>query len=285
MRIKRVMFFSFIISIYLFLFQSQENQVSQTRERLTKPLPYSVQKIIFGYLSQFQAGLLYGKTNVFLGNVTSAKVFEQNYIALADTFTVISKLHPKLKDTYFFTQGYLPSINRASARSANLILAIGAEYYKNDWTFDFFRAFNHFFYLGEPVEAAKTLMTVTREHENVPGWLKHFASVLAVRGGNIQTGLFWLETMLQTEQDEKVKDRYLKSIDMYKRALQVSQAIEIYQKSKGYLPGELDDLVPDFISGLPDFKTHFVLKWDPPVLKMVRPERKAESEVIFPELK
>lgn len=281
---KQIRCIGFVVLIvcYLIFFSLQEKNASARIDALSKPLPYAFQKTVTGYLSQLWAAVQYARLSVFLGNAGSSllKASERN---IADTFLLISRLHPKLKDTYYFTQGHLASISPASARNANQVLQNGIRALPDDWTLEFFSAFNHFHYLDEPVQAADILINMVQEHPDAPDWLGHLAGVLSARGGDIRSGLFMLELMAASEQDAMVKERYQKSITVYKKAIQVLEAIERYEQVNGLPPERLDLLVPGFINLLPDLGDLFSLQWDPPVLSLIRPENKKHTD-LFPKI-
>lgn len=272
-----------LIACYLVFFSVHEKNASTRIDALSKPLPYAFQKTVTGYLSQLWAAVQYAKLSVFLGNADSPQILKANEQHIADTFLLISRLHPKLKDTYYFTQGHLASLSPASARSANQVLQNGIRALPDDWTFDFFSAFNHFHYLEEPVQAADILINMVQEHPDAPDWLGHLAGVLSARGGDIRSGLFMLELMAASEQDAMVKERYQKSIASYKKAIRVLEAIERFERVNGFPPHRLDHLVPEFINPIPDLGDQFSLQWAPPVLSLIRPERKKHPD-LFPKI-
>ncbi|MCG8641918.1 MAG: hypothetical protein MI862_19470 [Desulfobacterales bacterium] len=279
-QIRRIGFVVLIVC-YLVFFSLQEKNASTRIDALSKPLPYAFQKTATGYLSQLWAAVQYARLSVFLGNATSHQLLKANERNIADTFLLISRLHPKLKDTYYFTQGHLASISPDSARNANQILQNGIRALPDDWTFEFFSAFNHFHYLDEPVKAADILINMVQEHPDAPDWLGHLAGVLLAQGGDIRSGLFMLELMATSEQDPMVKERYQSSIAVYKKAIQVLEAIERFERFNGFPPHRLDHLVPEFIDPIPDLGDQFSLQWVPPVLSLIRSERKEHPD-LFP---
>jgi hypothetical protein len=143
----------------------------------------------------------------------------------------------------------------------------------DNWKLPFYNAFNLFYYLDEPAEAAEILYKTT-QIPGAPVWLGHLASFLSAKGGNIYAGLIWLKAMLAAEKDEMIQERYKKEIVVFENAVQVQQAVQEYSDLYNHPPKELNDLVPDIIPEIPKIGEGFSLSWEPPVLSLIRPNAK-----------
>jgi hypothetical protein len=270
--ILRVLAFALLIFIYGISFFQQERLSHQTDSQLSFPLPAKVQEIGLGYLHQLGAEMLYIKTTVFLGGLEPGYDRLLNASSLAENFTVISKLHPQFVDTYYVCESSLPSIDEKRARAANDILRRGIAALPDNWVLSFFLGFNYFYYLNEPEEAARPLKMAS-ELPDAPVWLAHLASVLAAEGGDIFAGLMWLNGMLANEEDESLRRRYREDLSAFEKAAVVLQATHAYREKYHQSPPALDDLVPEFLTNLPQIPDDgFVLSWDPPILRLVRPK-------------
>ena len=60
---------------------------------------------------------------------------------------------------------------------------------------------------------------------------------------------------------------------VFEKAAVVLQATHAYREKYHQSPPTLDDLVPEFLTNLPQItEDKFVLSWDPPILRLVRPK-------------
>jgi hypothetical protein len=68
--------------------------------------------------------------------------------------------------------------------------------------------------------------------------------------------------------------RYAEEIAAFEKAITVLEAIRSHEKIKGAPPAALADLVPDYLSTIPDIGPIFMLEWKPPHLQVVRVAKK-----------
>jgi hypothetical protein len=258
-----------LLLIYGILFYLHENVEQDNSSEISYPLPSTVQKTALGYLKQIGSEVHFIKTAVFLGGVDINFLTNDHADRLSKNFDVMADLHPAFVDTYFLSQSTLPYFSAEKARENNEILKKGIAALPDNWVLPFFVGFNHFYHLQENLEASKYLLSASK----LPGaatWLAHLASMLAAEGGDIYAGLIWLKAMQKGEQDETVRQSYAKDIAVFEMAVEVQKAIHNYRNQYGRYPSVLDDLVPDFLPHLPDFKGRFFLEWNPPALKLHR---------------
>ncbi len=266
----KIIGFTSILFIYLSAFVVQERQVRHVPPHLSPTLPAKVHKVAAGYMYQLLAEMLYIKTTVFLGGRTPDEEDQSYAPTLADHFSVISTLHPDFIDTYFMCESSLSSLGPDSARKTNAVLEKGMAAKPDNWILPFFKGFNHFYYLNEPLEAS-TVLYSTSQLPDAPTWLGHLASMLSAKGGDIYAGLIWLKAMLSTENDEITQARYRNEIIVFEKAVQVLKAIREYENNFNYSPPTLEDLVPRFLPGIPKLEEGYALVWNPPTLRLTRP--------------
>ena len=266
-----VVLFPLILLAYVGLFLFQEKMVIKNLDQLTTLPSYRFFQAVSGYARQLCAESIYIKTSVYLGGTHKQKTLKKNEKNLADHFVLVSKLHPKFRDTYFLCEGFLPSISKESAARANDIIGTGQSTYPDFWLFDIFAAFNCFYYLDDHIKAASILNEAVQK-PGAPSWLGRLASVLAAQGGELYTGLNWLKLMRSGEKDDSARARYDKDIRVFEQAISVQQAADRYANHYGKPPEKLEELVPEFLSEIPDPGKNFVYDWVPPTLKLKRPK-------------
>lgn len=276
MKISKIIFI-FFVAAYAISFSVQERIAKTSDPYLSFPLPPQVQKIALGYLRQITGIMHFIKTNVFLGGIQVDYPTETYKISLAENFKTMSTLHPYFLDTYHLCESSLSYIGPEQTRQANEVLKIGMEALPDVWEIPFFIGFNHFHYLNENREAAEVLLK-TSKIPGAPDWFGHLASMLAAEGGDIYAGLIWLKAMKSAEEDEMSKERYQVEIDAFEKALTVQKAILSYREKYNRVPNDLQLLIPEFLGHMPQFNGEFVLKYNPPTLKLVRPHRIAQSD-------
>jgi len=269
----KIIVFASILLFYISAFFIQELQIQYVPPHLTQTLPVRVHKIAAGYMYQLWAEMLYIKTIVFLGGRKPGQEHQSYAENLAEHFSVISTLHPDFIDTYFMCESSLSSLGSDYAKKTNAVLEKGMSAKPDNWILPFFKGFNYFRYLNEPIKAAETLYKASRI-TGAPVWLGHLASILSAQGGDIYAGLIWLKAMLATEKDEIMQERYKKEIIVFENAVRVLQAVQKYSALYNHPPKELNDLVPDIIMEIPKIEEGFFLAWTPPVLSLIRPNAK-----------
>ncbi|MBA3002788.1 MAG: hypothetical protein FP813_02910 [Desulfurivibrio sp.] len=269
----RLPLFFLLLFFYGALFSLQEARFSESSQQLSHPLPPVIQKIALGYLHQLGGEMQFIKASVFYGGVKPGRDPLEYAEPLAQHFTAAATLHPQFIDTYFLCQAILPYINTDYARYANSVLTKGMTALPNNYVLPFFAGFNYFYYLDEPLEAAR-LFHLAAKRPNGPPMLEHLANLLSAEGGNIYAALIGLRGMYASEQDEQVKKRYAEEITAFEKAVTVLEAIRRYEKMKGTPPVALSDLVPDYLQAIPDVGPIFTLEWKPPHLGIVRVAKK-----------
>ncbi|MDP3478673.1 MAG: hypothetical protein Q8R88_02810, partial [Desulfoprunum sp.] len=81
---------------------------------------------------------------------------------------------------------------------------------------------------------------------------------------------------------EVVRIRYQEEIVIFEQALNVQKALNAYTNKYGAAPKILEQLVPEFLSQLPEIKDSFALVYDQPNLHLQRPDRTKKTELGIP---
>lgn len=259
----------FLLLAYGALFLHQEHLVQERPLELPLPIAAMVQKTALGYLRQLGGETLFIRASVFLGGLKPGRNPYDYAEPLAHHLDAAAELHPPFLDTYFLCEATLPDIGPEYTLEANRILLKAGTAMPDNVLWPFFIGFNNYFHLNEPGEAAKYLK-IAAEKPGAPGWLGHLASTLAAKGGDIRTGLLWLQGMVATEKDETQRERYQKSLTVFEQAAAFQEHIAAFTRRYGQPPPSLEALVPEFIAAIPRFEG-YELSYTPPDLRLLRP--------------
>lgn len=257
---KKAIFFVPILLILLIVaFLQQEEYISKSEPRISRILPAPVQKVLLGNLKELGALSYFLRASVYIG--AEDFFLEKNADILAQNFQVITTLHPKLIDSYYYCQATISHISPFYAQKSVDILLEGAKENPNDIYLPFFAAFNYFYYIHNYNKASELLFELSqRQDQRVPEWIGHLAAVFAARGGDLQNGLLTLQIMEKIV-DESHRQRYRDDIVVFEKALVVSRAIDDFEKKYRARPANLQQLIPEFLTQIPDVGTSFVLTY------------------------
>lgn len=281
MMIGRGIVLTGLIFLYGVIFCAQDQRNQERNVTLNLALPVNFYQIAAGYGKQLAAEMLFIRSSVFLGGVRPGTPPTSYEEALANNFEVMTRLYPRFLDPYYFTQSFLPSISKESAARAAGIFETGIAAYPEDLILRFFHGTNFFLAMNEPLKGAKAF-TEAAKLPKAPPMFGHLAALLSAQGGDIAAGLISLQIMLAAEKDEVVRTRYQEEIVIFKQAMGVNEAIKAYINKYGTTPKSLEQLVPEFLQGIPEIKDSFILVYDPPNLHLQRPDRKKKIESGIP---
>jgi len=254
-----------LLLCYGFLFVAQDKHANIASADISPSLPTGVLNVLgHSYMSQLIAESLFIKTAVYYGGLNKP-MDEANLDIMAQHFLTISQLHPKFLDAYYRSESVLAHRGDRFAQTANKILERGRVALPNEVALPFFEGFNYFHYLNEPVKAARALRAASNIPD-APQWIGHLASMLMASGGNIRTGLIWLNGMLAASHDDEEKKRYKKDIVAFQKALQVQNALDRYAREHGAYPKKLSALLASDLSALPTWEGNYMLEYQPPTL-------------------
>ncbi|MBI9088279.1 MAG: hypothetical protein JEZ12_03595 [Desulfobacterium sp.] len=269
--VLRGLTFLTLIVIYILIFLSLNQSFPNRNINLERALPTKFQRVTSGYLKQLVSEIIFIKTSVFIGGVKPGTPETTYSGTLANNFEVMTSLYPEFIDPYYFCQSFLTPLSLESAQRANAILNKGIETFPDDFILRFFYAFNFYRYLNDPLKSAQAFKKASALPD-APPMFAHLAVLFSAEGGNIKAGLIMLKTMAAMEDNEKTLVKYQQEIDIFEKALVVENAISSYTKKRLSAPEKLEDLVPEFIDQLPKIENNFILKYEPPVLRLKRKE-------------
>ncbi len=257
--------------VYTTIWWHYKNEIIWSDRYLSIPLPVPVVQTAAGYGGNMAGFAIFVKTAIFTGGNNLTGIDEATYApALAQNYDAAARLYPKFIDTYFFNQSFLPHISREFAVLANSVHEHGISALPESLYIPFFKAYNHFRYLDEPLEAADIFADLTKKPD-APEWFGSLSSKLRARGGQLSAGRDMLLVMYEGETNELVRERYALELANFDRALMVQAMLNLYRDHHGQDAQELTDLVPDFLTELPELELGYTLEWDPPVLKLTHP--------------
>jgi hypothetical protein len=276
MMIMRGVFLIGLILLYGLIFVAQEQKKQEQIVSLDFALPVNFHKIAAGYIKQLAAEMLFIKTSVFVGGLRPGTPPASYSDALGNNFEVMTQLYPRFIDPYYFCQAFLTPISPEAAAKASIIFETGIAAHPDDLFLRFFHGSNFFRSLNEPLKGAKAFEEAAKL-PNAPPMFGHLAALLSAQGGDIAAGLISLKTMLAAEKNEVVRTRYQQEIVIFEQTLDVQKALNAYTNEYGTAPKSLEQLVPEFLPQLPDIKDSFILTYDPPSLRLQRPDTKKSS--------
>ncbi len=259
-----------LLITYIVIWVLQENKSQWTDFYLSPAPPAPLLQAATGYARQMAGFSLFVKVAVFAGgplrNVDKMSYAEN----LAQNFEVMTALYPEFHDPYHYCQSLLAPTSPEFARRANVVLDRAVAFHPDVMYFPFFQAFNHFYYLQEPIKAAELFFALSK-YPDAPPWFGHLAGTLMGRGGDLLAGRTMLKAMLAVEEDGFMKERYLRSIRNFDEAIAVQNALDLYRREHGVDAYSLEDLLPHYLAIPPNLDEEFKLVWEPPQLRLERP--------------
>jgi len=265
---KKLIFVT-LLPLYFLVWGAQRELPHWRDQFFPPPAPVPVLKIVGGYGQKLIGFAYFSKAAVFLGRPIPGKdpnVYANN---LALTYDAVTRLFPEFIDGYYHAQSSLAHISPEYAVRANDILKNGCRVLPNNLVLPFFVGFNYFHYMNKPEKAAEVFGELAMK-PGAPTWFGHLSSILAAQGGSLYGGRMTLRVILSTEKDENLRIRYKQSIARFDKAIAVFEAAQAFERDHGIFPSNLEQLVPGYLSGLPDLGDNIVFQWEPPVLRLVR---------------
>ena len=266
-----------LLVLYAVAFRSQETLFSSQRLSLSYSPTYQVLKACTGYWRQLAAEMIFIRAAVFLGGVKAGTDPLSYAPALANNYQQITKLYPAFIDSYYYSQAFLPSAGPEFAKITNEILTTGNQSHPDNFVFWLFKGMNHLQNMDDPAGAAEVFAEASKV-EGAPPLFQHLAAILAAEGGNLQASWISLSIMRKAEENEAAKKRYTDEMLLVEKAIQLQEAALKYKKDKGEFPQAPEQLIPQYAVAVPDFMPFFELIWEPPQIKLKRPDPKKLDE-------
>jgi len=158
---------------------------------------------------------------------------------------VTTTLDPHVGHPYRFAAVWMTD-DEAAVRKANELIRRGIEHHPEDWRGYFYLAFNHFFYLGEPIEASRALdRAITLE--GAPQYLSRLAARLKSQsGGGLDAAAAFLGELVRQTADPDERAEYasaLREIETERRARFLDAARAEYVRRHKRDIASVDELV------------------------------------------
>ena len=263
--------FIFTLVAYGVAYSWLDANMQQRPETLRAAPPLKLLQAVTGLFRQLNSEMMFVQTSIFLGGLKPQADESQYEVKLAHNLRTMNSLYPEFKDPYYYTNAFLAPISKYGAQQADLIFKTGIEAKPNNFILRFFHGANIYYNLQQPTKAAKAFEKAA-ELENAPPVFSHLAAVFLAQDGNLRAGLIILQTMLSTEKDEYVRERYLEEIACFEKAITIQKAVNTFMQEHGTPPQDLDQLVPKYLKELPKIEKRFVLVYEPPTVSLKRPD-------------
>jgi len=184
-----------------------------------------------------------GKVLIYYGTLMD-KLKQKVYIAPENDnmFRILKTavvLDPYNLDAYYFAQAIFAwEADRTS--EVNSILDYGVRYRHWDYQLPFFVGFNSAYFLKDYTSAA-IYMKLAAERSRNPLLINLSARYL-YESGQSEIGIYFLESMLQTTLNPKIRAMYELRINALKAVIEIQNAIKKYTDKTGKLPVTLKQL-------------------------------------------
>jgi len=260
-----------LMLLYVAVWGMQKGKADWADYYLPPAPPAPLLKVANGYARQLAGFSLFVKVAIFTGGPLRG-VDKMSYAdSLAQNFDVMTDLYPEYIDSYHYSQSYLATISPEYARQTNILHDRAIAEHPDILYFPFFKAFNYYFYLDDPVKAAE-LFSAMSKHPDAPPWFGHFAGKLMARGGNLLAGRTMLQAMINSEKNDYVKNRYRRSLENVNKALKVQAALDQFRNEHGKDAESPQELIPDYLDTIPRLDDNAVYVWKPPLLRLEQPK-------------
>jgi hypothetical protein len=176
------------------------------------------------------------------------KMTPSDYDRLYDLLNVTANFDPKFEIPYLLG-GLVLGESSSHAREALAVLARGKSHFPADWRFPFYIGFTHYFSLGDPETAGKSMAEATRLPGS-PAYLAGLASRMLSEARKPVAALSMLEAIARQESDparHAVLERRIREVTVERDLQTLEHAVERYREKTGDHPEKLQDLVREGI--------------------------------------
>jgi hypothetical protein len=213
-----------------------------------------VLKLTLGDQQPLVAQLSMVKLFLYFGSLVDR--WRENVIAVPEYFNMFKtvetavKLDPYNMDAYYFAQSAF-TWEVGHAEDVNDLLEYGMKYRTWDWYLPYFAGFNAAYFLQEYDTAAK-YMEKASELSDSPLFTK-LAARYFFEAGRSQLGAQFLQSMIDSEQDPKVKKAYQLRLMALEASYEIEKALEEFKKKFGERPDDLSALEGEgFLPSIPE---------------------------------
>ena len=172
-------------------------------------------------------------------------------------FVASQTLDPSFAQTFIVAQGWLPWEPANMVEETQEILKIAAKNRPWDWQPIHARGFNAYYFLKQPGEAGKIFLEAAKT-PNAPPFLSILGARLAQKGGETETAISIMKSMLADKKSEE--PGYTDMIDRLhalEGVLVIEQAANRYEKNMGRKPSSLGEIMDSgMLTALPPNPYH-----------------------------
>lgn len=161
----------------------------------------------FGF-NQLVADYFWIKTISYFGDHLMS---DRQYPWLYHILDLVTTLDPQFRSPYYFG-GVILSLEANQFEQSTMLLSKAMRYHPEVWNFPFFIGFNYWFHANNAVKAAPYLEIAARL-PGAPPYLKTFAARLYSETGQRDAALLFLQEMLKTTQDPRMRAQIIKQAE------------------------------------------------------------------------
>ena len=169
-------------------------------------------------------------------NIVARPEYEQMYNNLVQAL----KLDPYNQDISYFSQAVF-TWDVGRAKETNKLLDYGMKYRTWDWQLPFWAGFNSAYFMKDYQAAAGYFKKAAELSGN--SLFTRLAARYFHEAGDDQLGIAFLETMIKSAKDDRVRKVYQTRLDALVAASQLRQAVAVYRQKYSRMPASLEDLV------------------------------------------
>ena len=235
-----VVFLAFMLCAYFFYEVDRRRQAAAPPPKLLLLPSKEMTKVVSFGNEILAAQLIFYNSIFFVGNLErppSLTILRELY----HTLDTVTYLDPYNMDGYYFANGML-SWNPSLLEPLDTLLLRGMAHRPWDWQLPFFYGFNQFYFLKKPKEAAAYF---ERAYQLNPKntFLPTFIARLYYQADATKTAIAFLEEMIRTTENEKVKEFMLVRLKALQAVSLLEDAVKLYVDKYKTNPRSLEELV------------------------------------------
>ena len=235
-----VVFLAFMLCAYFFYEVDRRRQAAAPPPKLLLLPSKEMTKVVSFGNEILAAQLIFYNSIFFVGNLErppSLTILRELY----HTLDTVTYLDPYNMDGYYFANGML-SWNPSLLEPLDTLLLRGMARRPWDWQLPFFYGFNQFYFLKKPKEAAAYF---ERAYQLNPKntFLPTFIARLYYQADATKTAIAFLEEMIRTTENEKVKEFMLVRLKALQAVSLLEDAVKLYVDKYKTNPRSLEELV------------------------------------------
>ena len=243
-----------LIIVYALAFPVVDRYRSDAKNAQSRGLilPPLVVKLLAMEYKTVTADFLFARASQYFGG----KITRQEAATSIDmqwlysNLIVITDLDPYFEDPYYFGNALL-TWGVGMYAQANRLLEKGVRARTWDWQLPFYLGFNKFYFLNDNAGGAE-FIKIAAQRPGAPSFLTTLAARLYQQGQKTEIAVAFLQGVIESERDERLKVDYAMRLDALKKILYLERASIAYRKKTGKLPKDLTVLQRDgFISSIP----------------------------------